>query len=96
MPLIEFELDGGRIKATQTSEEFVPTQLDLVVGQHVAAGLVTEAQLAVARDARRLKFYQWALECPEALDVLLDEIDFRVGDPALVTVGEGQYTATEK
>ena len=73
MPLIEFTPTAeGRIRAQVTDQEYVPSELDKAAAEDASKKLkILEAQW----DVRRAKFFEWALENPKELDMLLDEVD---------------------
>ena len=73
MPLIEFQAaDQGRIKAIPTNQEYVPSELDQAAAM---AGVSEIKKLEAGWDKRRARFFEWALQNPKELDMLLDEVD---------------------
>ena len=73
MPLVEIAMTPqGRIKATKTAVEYVPSELDTKVAEVAAA---EHRELETKWDLRRAKFFEWALSNPSELDMMLDECD---------------------
>jgi hypothetical protein len=73
MPLIEFQTSSeGKIKARLTDQEYVPSELDQAAAK---MGVMEIKNLEAQWDKRRARFFEWALENPKELDMLLDEVD---------------------
>jgi hypothetical protein len=72
MPMIEFAMDGGKIKAIPTAEDYEPSELDVRAAKDAAK----ERRVLDQRwDARRLAFFRWGLANPNELDMMLDEVE---------------------